>query len=265
MRRRLDAELVRRGLARSRQQAAELIAAGQVRCNGTVATKAATQVEEAGALVVVTSSSEPQYVSRGAHKLLGALAEFGSQGLAVADRDCLDVGASTGGFTDVLLRHGAARVIAVDVGHGLLAWSLRQDPRVTVLDRTHARDLTPQALPFRAALVVADVSFISLRLLLPALRVCAAPAADHVLMVKPQFELGRGRVGSGVVRDPELRAEAVLAVCTAAAEQRLGVAGVVASPLPGPKGNVEYFVWLRAGAPPLDPAMVTAAVAAGPV
>jgi 23S rRNA (cytidine1920-2'-O)/16S rRNA (cytidine1409-2'-O)-methyltransferase len=156
-------------------------------------------------------------------------------------------------------------VVAVDVGYGQLAWSLRSDPRVIVLDRTNVRDLDPQVVGEPVDLVVADLSFISLRLVLAPLAACATPEADLVLMVKPQFEVGRDRVGKGgVVRDPAMRAEAVRSVASAAGEVGLGVAGVAASPLPGPSGNVEYFLWLRADAPPVDPAAVDRAVQEGP-
>ncbi|GAA1834804.1 TlyA family RNA methyltransferase [Luedemannella flava] len=258
-RNRLDTELVRRGLARSREQAAELVAAGVVEVRGTTATKAAAMVDPADAVRVVEGGRD-DYVSRGAHKLIGALAAFGPAGLTVSGRRCLDAGASTGGFTDVLLREGAAEVVAVDVGYGQLAWSLRNDPRVWVQDRTNVRSLDPDVIGGPVALTVADLSFISLRLVLPALAACTAPDGDLVPMVKPQFEVGKERVGAGgVVRDPALRAEAVLDVAAAAAELGLGVAGVVASPLPGPAGNVEFFLWLRRGAPPADPAAVRAA------
>jgi 23S rRNA (cytidine1920-2'-O)/16S rRNA (cytidine1409-2'-O)-methyltransferase len=236
---RLDAELVRRGLARSREQAAELVAAGRVSVAGQVATKPATQVVPAEAIVVAeTRTGEPEYASRGGHKLAGALDAFAA--VRVAGRHCLDAGASTGGFTDVLLRRGAAHVVAVDVGYGQLAWPLRTDPRVTTLDRTNVRNLTRELVGRPVALVVADLSFISLGLVLPALVACGDPQADLVLMVKPQFEVGRERLGAGgVVRDPALRADAVRAVAAAAAELGLGIAGVTASPLPGPSGNVE--------------------------
>jgi 23S rRNA (cytidine1920-2'-O)/16S rRNA (cytidine1409-2'-O)-methyltransferase len=260
---RLDAELVRRGLARSRDQAAELIAAGRVEIGGTAAAKAATQVGVDAAITVRQADAEPGYVSRGGHKLAGALAAFG--GLTVAGRRCLDAGASTGGFTEVLLGAGAAQVVAVDVGYGQLAWSLRSDPRVTVLDRVNVRGLQPEQVAPPPSLVTADLSFISLSLVLPALVACAAPDADFVLMVKPQFEVGKGNVGTGgVVRDPALRQSAVAGVAEAAAALGLGVAGVTPSPLPGPSGNVEYFLWLRRGAPPLDDAALTAAIEAGP-
>jgi 23S rRNA (cytidine1920-2'-O)/16S rRNA (cytidine1409-2'-O)-methyltransferase len=258
---RLDAELVRRGLARSREQAGELVAAGRVAVAGQQASKSATQVAR-DAPITVADTTEPAYVSRGGYKLAGALEAFSD--LVVAGRRCLDAGASTGGFTDVLLRAGAAHVVAVDVGYGQLAWSLRTDPRVTVMDRVNVRTLehvTP--VP---DLVVADLSFISLTLVLPALVACATPDADFVLLVKPQFEVGKGRVGAGgVVRDTQDRSESIEKVCGAAGELGLGVQGITASPLPGPAGNVEYFVWLRRGAPPLDPEMLQRAIQEGPL
>lgn len=253
-RRRLDVELVRRGQARSRQHANELIGAGRVTISGWPAAKAATQVDPACAVAVSPDSQDPPYVSRGGHKLAGALDQLPQ--VRVAGRRCLDVGASTGGFTDVLLRRGAAHVVALDVGYGQLAWSLRTDERVTVLDRTNVRTLRPGQLAPAPQLVVGDVSFISLTLILPALAGAAAADADHLLMVKPQFEVGKGRVGSGgVVRDAGLRSEAVMGVVDAAGRSGLATYGVAASPLPGPRGNVEYFVWLRSspltGAAPL--------------
>ncbi|AWK08439.1 TlyA family rRNA (cytidine-2'-O)-methyltransferase [Streptomyces spongiicola] len=265
-RRRLDAELVRRKLARSREHASRLIAAGRVTVGGSTAAKPATQVETSAPIVVARDDGEPEYVSRGGHKLAGAFAAFVPRGLRTRGRRALDAGASTGGFTDVLLRAGASRVVAVDVGYGQLAWSLRSDERVAVKDRTNVRELTVEAIGGEAVdLIVGDLSFIPLGLVLPALVRCAAPGADLVLMVKPQFEVGRERLGSGgVVRSPELRAEAVRTVARQAGELGLGVLGVTASPLPGPSGNVEYFLWLRAGAPELDPADVERAVAEGP-
>jgi 23S rRNA (cytidine1920-2'-O)/16S rRNA (cytidine1409-2'-O)-methyltransferase len=263
---RLDAELVRRGLARSRGQAADLVAAGRVKVRGQVATKAATAIAPEDPVIVANSGPDSDsYVSRGGHKLAGALAAFTPMGLHVAGRRCLDAGASTGGFTDVLLRAGAARVVAVDVGYGQLAWSLRTDERVAVVDRTNVRQLTPQLIGEPVDVVVGDLSFISLRLVMPALVGVADQFADFVLMVKPQFEVGRERVGAGgVVRDSRQRADAVRSVASAAAALRLGVRGVVASPLPGPAGNVEYFLWLRAGAPPLEDHDLARAVAEGP-
>ena len=259
---RLDAELVRRGLARSREQAGELVSAGRVTVAGQRAAKAATQVRR-DVPISIAGTGEPEYVSRGGHKLAGALAVFGPAGLVVAGRDCLDAGASTGGFTDVLLRAGAAHVVAADVGYGQLAWSLRTDPRVTVLDRVNVR--TREHVTPVPGLVVADRSFISLTLVLPALVACAMPAADFVLLVKPQFEVGKGRVGSGgVVREAADRADAVRRVAGAASGLGLGVLGLTASPLPGPAGNVEYFVWLRQGAPPLEDNQLERAIKEGP-
>ncbi|HET7406137.1 MAG TPA: TlyA family RNA methyltransferase [Mycobacteriales bacterium] len=259
---RLDAELVRRGLARSRAQAAELVTAGKVLVAGQVATKPATAVAPATPVLVAEDAGD-DYVSRGAHKLIGALDAF--PGLEVEGRRCLDAGASTGGFTDVLLRRGAAVVVAVDVGYGQLAWRLRVDERVVVRDRTNVRDLEAANIDGPVDLVVADLSFISLTLVLPALARCTSPEGDLLLMVKPQFEVGREQVGAGgVVRDPDLRRDAVLAVARAAGELGLGSAGVVASPLPGPAGNVEYFLWLRHGAPALEAAAVERAIAEGP-
>ena len=245
VRRRLDAELVRRHLARSRDHARALIESGAVRVRGTVAMKAATQVDPSDP-VVVDEDTGDTYVSRGAHKLLGALAAFPQ--VDVSGRDCLDAGASTGGFTQVLLEAGAARVLAVDVGYGQLAWPVRTDPRVHVLERTNVRTLTVGDIPFRPSLVVADLSFIPLGVVLPALDDVVLPESDLLLMVKPQFEVGRELVGDGVVRDPSLRARAVLEVAEAAQARGLQVRGVVASPLPGPSGNVEYFLWLHRGA-----------------
>jgi 23S rRNA (cytidine1920-2'-O)/16S rRNA (cytidine1409-2'-O)-methyltransferase len=246
---RLDAELVRRGLARSREHAAELVAAGRVRVAGAVATKPATGVTTDAALVVEDDPGRPDYASRGGHKLAGALAAFTPLGLGVDGRRCLDAGASTGGFTDVLLRAGAAQVVAVDVGYGQLAWSLRADERVVVRDRTNVRDLTTADVGEPVDLVVGDLSFISLRLVLDALLAVTREDGDLVLMVKPQFEVGKERVGKGgVVREPELRAEAVTAVAAEAETRGWGARAVVTSPLPGPSGNVEYFLWLRRGA-----------------
>jgi len=263
---RLDAELVRRGLARSREQAVELVQAGRVLVAGFPASKPATAVAPDTPVLVTAldgAAGEPSYVSRGAHKLLGALDAFPE--LAVAGRRCLDAGASTGGFTDVLLRRGAREVVAVDVGYGQLAWRLQVDDRVTVVDRTNVRSLAATDIGGECGLVVADLSFISLRLVLAALAACTGADGDLLPMVKPQFEVGRDRLGAGgVVRDAQLRAEAVRSVAMSAGDYGFGTAGVVASPLPGPAGNVEYFLWLRRDAPAVDPAHVAAAVAGGP-
>jgi len=246
---RLDAELVRRGLARSREHAAELVAAGRVSVSGATASKPATQVTTDVAIVVADDPDRPDYVSRGGHKLAGALAAFTPLGLAVAGRRCLDAGASTGGFTDVLLRAGARDVVAVDVGYGQLAWSLRSDERVHVHDRTNVRDLTTELIGGPVDLVVGDLSFISLALVLVPLTGVTEPDGDLALMVKPQFEVGKDRVGKGgVVRDPALRAEAVTVVADRAAALGWGARAVARSPLPGPSGNVEFFLWLRRGA-----------------
>jgi 23S rRNA (cytidine1920-2'-O)/16S rRNA (cytidine1409-2'-O)-methyltransferase len=261
-RNRLDAELVRRGLARSRQHAVSLITDGRVTVSGQAATKPATGVETGAPVVVRTEPDEPSWVSRGAHKLLGALAAFP---VAVEGRRALDAGASTGGFTEVLLSRGAREVVAVDVGYGELAWSLRTDDRVVVHERTNVRNLTREAIGGPVDLVVADLSFISLRLVLPALAACAEPEADLLPMVKPQFEVGRDLLGAGgVVRDPAQRADAVATVARAAAHLGWGTAGVVASPLPGPAGNVEFFLWLRRDAPAVDHADIDRAVQEGP-
>jgi 23S rRNA (cytidine1920-2'-O)/16S rRNA (cytidine1409-2'-O)-methyltransferase len=259
---RLDAELVRRGLARSRQHAVSLVAEGRVSVGGLTATKVATAVDAATPVAVAHQPSN-DVVSRGAHKLVGALEAWPK--LSVAGRRCLDAGASTGGFTQVLLRRGAALVIAVDVGYGQLAWSLRTDDRVVVRERTNVRDLTPGSIDGPVDLVVADLSFISLTVVLPVLRRCLLETGDAVLMVKPQFEAGRGVVPpGGVVRDPVVRAETVAKVADAAYALGLGTRAVVASPLPGPSGNVEYFLWLHPGAPAPDAQVIRVAVEAGP-
>ena len=252
-----------------------MIAAGQVRVDGATATKAATQVDAAAA-VEIRDSGGPEYASRGGHNLAGALDVFGKPAaptsgagaprtpLSVVGRRCLDAGASTGGFTDVLLRRGASGVIAVDVGYGQLAWPLRTDPRVEVRDRTNVRNLLPADVQPPVDVIVADLSFISLTTVLPALDSVAAPDADLVLMVKPQFEVGRSNVSGGVVRHSELRAQAVRRIADAAWDLGWGTVGVVASPLPGPSGNVEYFVWLRRDADPLSAADLDRAIAEGP-
>ncbi len=233
---RLDAELVRRGLARSREQAADLISAGLVTVAGQPTGKPATQVGTDAAITIKESGAGQDFASRGGHKLAGALSAF--PGLTVAGRRCLDAGASTGGFTDVLLRAGAAHVIALDVGQGQLAWNLRTDPRVTVLDRVNVRSLTAEQVAPAPELVTADLSFISLALVLPALTGCAAPDADFILLVKPQFEVGKGKVGAGgVVRDPALRAAAVESVAAAALALGAGRAGSRGEPAARPVGQ----------------------------
>ena len=261
MKTRLDAELVRRELARSREHAADLIESRSVLVCGIPATKPATQVDAETSIVL--QGDRDDFVSRGGHKLSGALDSF--TGVLVEGKTCLDAGASTGGFTDVLLRRGASLVVAVDVGYGQLAWGLRQDPRVKILDRTNIRHLTGDQVGEGIDLVVADLSFISLSLVLPALAAVSKADADFVLMVKPQFEVGREKLGAGgVVRDPGLRRAAVLDVAESAYDVGLGTMGIAASPLPGPAGNVEYFLWLRRGAPAIDGQALYKAIEMGP-
>lgn len=221
--------------------------------NGHLATKPATAVTTDADLVVRADESDPEYASRGAYKLVGALEAFTD--LRVDGRRCLDAGASTGGFTDVLLRAGAREVVTVDVGYGQLIWRLQNDDRVRVHDRTNIRDITPESIGGPVDLVVGDLSFISLVLVLDALIGVTAPDGDLALMVKPQFEVGKDRLGKGgVVRDPALRAEVVEDVAARADERGWGAVAVERSPLPGPSGNVEFFLWLRRG-----PRTVTAA------
>lgn len=258
---RLDAELVRRELARSRENASDLIESRSVLVNGIPATKPATMVDAETSIKL--AGKRDDFVSRGGHKLVGALDAFA--GIVVEGKRALDAGASTGGFTDVLLRRNAAHVVAVDVGYGQLAWELRQDTRVSILDRTNIRHLTGDVVGEPIDLVVADLSFISLTLVLPALAAVSKPEADFVVMVKPQFEVGREKLGAGgVVRDPALRKAAVIDVADSAYDVGLGTMAIVASPLPGPAGNVEYFLWLRRGAPAIDHEALDLAIAQGP-
>lgn len=247
--RRIDSELVRRRLAPSRVKAQELINAGKVTLDGETVWKAARQVNPAQA-IEVTQTEADTWASRGAHKLLGALAALGEQAPPIRDVRCLDAGASTGGFTDVLLRRGASSVIAVDVGYGQLAWRLRSNPRVEVRDRTNIRYLEAGQITPPPSLIVSDLSFISLTLVIPALTRVADPKAHYLLMVKPQFEVGKGRVGSGgVVRRAEDHYEAVDRVIRCAQDHALDLYAVAASPLPGPAGNVEYFIALQKNHP----------------
>lgn len=243
---RLDSLLAERGLFPSRTKAAAAVMAGEVSIDGAPAGKPGQMVNED---LVLEIAERPRYVSRGGLKLEAALDQTG---LDPSGLDCLDVGASTGGFTDCLLQRGARAVTSVDVGYGELAWELRQDPRVTVIERTNARNLEAADLPFRPQLLVADCSFISLTRLLPAVLGTAAPRYDALVMVKPQFELGKGRVGrGGVVRDRDDRAEAVRSVAAFARDDcGATVLGFAPSGLPGPKGNLETFVHLaEAGRP----------------
>lgn len=239
--------MAERGLFESRSRAAAAVMAGTVRIGGEPARKPGQMVAEDEEITVERG---PDYVSRGGIKLANALDALG---VAVEGRRALDVGASTGGFTDLLLQRGAASVIALDVAYGELHWRLRQDPRVTVLERTNARGIEPADLPYAPDLIVADVSFISLTKVLPAVLACAAGEFDCLAMVKPQFEAGRERVGKGgVVRDPETRLDTVVAVAAAARAGGWSVMGFARSELPGPSGNQETFAWLaepgRAGA-----------------
>jgi 23S rRNA (cytidine1920-2'-O)/16S rRNA (cytidine1409-2'-O)-methyltransferase len=236
---RIDAVLAERGLFPSRSAAAGAVRAGEVRIgqDGPVALRPSQLIEPEAALVV---DAGPRYVSRGGIKLENALEALG---IDVSGRECLDVGASTGGFTDCLLQRGAARVAAVDVAYGQIDAGLRGDPRVTVIERLNARAMAPFDLPFAASLATVDVSFISLAKVLPAVARCLTPHGEVLAMVKPQFELGRERVGRGVVRDAADRREAILAVAEAATAIGLPVQGIASSGLPGPKGNRETFVW----------------------
>ena len=253
---RIDAVLAEQGLFPSRSAAAGAVRAGEVRVgrDGPVALRPSQLVEPEAALIV---DAGPRYVSRGGNKLENALEALG---IDVAGRDCLDVGASTGGFTDCLLQRGAPRVAAVDVAYGQIDLRLREDPRVTVIERLNGRELLPSDLPFAPSLATIDVSFISLTKIVPAVKGCLAPAGELLAMVKPQFELGRSRVGRGVVRDGGDRREAIRTVADAALELGLTVRGLASSGLPGPKGNRETFLWCAAtGAPVAD---LDAAIAA---
>jgi 23S rRNA (cytidine1920-2'-O)/16S rRNA (cytidine1409-2'-O)-methyltransferase len=247
--RRLDALLAERGLFSSRSRAAASVMAGEVRV-GAAARRASKPGEMIDAEELVSVAERPAFVSRGGIKLANALDAWG---LDVSARRVLDVGASTGGFTDCLLQRGAREAIAVDVGYGSLAWGLRNDSRVTVMERCNARELTPQSLPYAPDLAVIDVSFISLAKVLGAVLACMTPGYDVLALVKPQFEVGRGRVGKGgVVRDAGERRATLVAVGESALELGAAVLGYRSSGLPGPKGNRESFVWLS------DPARVTA-------
>jgi 23S rRNA (cytidine1920-2'-O)/16S rRNA (cytidine1409-2'-O)-methyltransferase len=259
---RLDTLLAARGLFDSRSRAAASVMAGEVRIG-----PGRTRAEKPGLLVAPDAELEvaqaPPYVSRGGIKLANALA---ATGIDPTGRRCLDVGASTGGFTDCLLQAGAAHVVAVDVAYGELAWQVRNDPRVTVVERTNARALEPGDLPYAPDFVTADVSFISLTKVLPAVLGCAAPRHDCLALVKPQFEVGRDRIGKGgVVRDVDARRAALVDVAGAARALGASVMGFASSGLPGPKGNRETFVWLaeagRVGAL-ADPAAAVAEVEA---
>ena len=240
-RKRLDQLLVDTGLAPSRERARALILAGKILVDGQPITKAGTAIA-ADAHVTLAAPDHP-YVGRGGVKLAHALDTFGVQ---VDGREALDIGASTGGFTDVLLQRGATRVIALDVGHGQFDWALRHDPRVVLIEGFNARHLTPADLPGPVDLVVVDVSFISLRHILPAVPPVVRPGADVVALVKPQFEAGRAEVRKGIIRDPAVQIRVVEEIAAAAAGVGLTRVASTASPITGARGNQEFFLHLRA-------------------
>jgi len=243
---RLDQLVLDKGLAPSRERAKAVVLAGLVSVNGEVVSKAGTLVDTT-ADVALRAPDHP-YVGRGGLKLAHALDAFG---VAVEGREALDVGASTGGFTDVLLQRGASRVVALDVGHGQLDWRLRNDPRVVVIEHFNARHLTRADLPTTVDIAVIDVSFISLRQILPAVAAVLRPGADVIALVKPQFEAGRAEVRKGVIRDPAIHQRVLDEVAAAGAEVGLSRVGSTASPITGQKGNVEFLLYLR----PHDPAV----------
>jgi 23S rRNA (cytidine1920-2'-O)/16S rRNA (cytidine1409-2'-O)-methyltransferase len=252
---RLDVWLAEHGLAESREKAQALVMAGRVWMNGQKAAKPGTRVRE-GAEIAVDPG--PTHVGRGALKLGGALDAFS---VDVQGRVAVDVGASTGGFTETLLDRGATRVYAVDVGRGQLHERLRTDERVLVRDRTNARELSPETVPEACGVATVDVSFISTRLILPALRRVLSPDADAVVLVKPQFEVGRSQVGrGGIVKDPGLHRQAILDVARAAREEGYAVRGACASPITGAEGNREFFLHLTPQGPPLGDDEVEALV-----
>lgn len=246
--RRIDVELVDRGLAPSREQARAAILAGRVSVDGVRVTKAGTPVAEDALIEVLEGAA---YVSRGGTKLARALDVFG---IDPAGRVALDVGASTGGFTDCLLQRGAAKVTALDVGYGQLAWSLRNDPRVRILERTNIRSVDPAVLGGPFSIVTIDVSFIGLAKVLPSVKPVVTEEGDVVALVKPQFEAGKGRIGKkGVVRDPEIHREVLDALIEAASADAWVVRGLTWSPIKGPEGNIEFWLWLgRSGEPRVD-------------
>jgi 23S rRNA (cytidine1920-2'-O)/16S rRNA (cytidine1409-2'-O)-methyltransferase len=260
-RRRLDADLVRRGLVESRSAAAEAIASGRVLVNGSPTTSASRRVAADEALVVL--GPPRPYVSRGGQKLEAALRAFA---IDVRDHRALDAGASTGGFTDCLLQHGAAHVMAVDVGRGQLAWGLRTDTRVTVLEKTNLRELQPEAIGGPVRLAVADLSFISLLTVAPALGRCTVADAELVVLIKPQFEAGREAVGrGGVVRDPAAHRDVVLRVTEGLGVAGLSVIEVIASPITGADGNREFLAHIRRGVTPVAPELLAESALAAPV
>ena len=240
MRVRLDQLVVERGLAPSRERARALILAGQVNVDGQPQTKAGTQIDSA-AVVELIAPDHP-YVGRGGLKLAHALDTFR---IDVQGREALDIGASTGGFTDALLKRGATRVIALDVGHGQIDWTLRNDPRVLVVEHFNARHLQASDVPHPVDIVTIDVSFISLRQILPVVPPLLRPNADVIALVKPQFEAGRGEIGKGVIRDPAVQSRVVEEVSASAREVGLNPVASTPSPITGAKGNVEFLLHLR--------------------
>jgi 23S rRNA (cytidine1920-2'-O)/16S rRNA (cytidine1409-2'-O)-methyltransferase len=251
VRRRLDVELVRRGLVPSRTRAVEAIGAGRVLVGGAPASTPARQVD-GGESIALLAADGPAYVSRGGHKLAAGLDAFA---IDVGGRWAVDVGSSTGGFTDCLLQRGAAHVYAIDVGRAQMAWSLRQDARVTVMERTNVRDLAPGVLDPCPDVCVADLSFISLRTIAPNLLALSAETADFVLLVKPQYEAGRARLGAGgIVRDPDVHRAVLREVVAGLDGAGLGISAVEPSPLRGADGNVEFLVYARRGRATVTPA-----------
>ena len=239
-RERLDLLLVDRQLVSSREEGRRKILAGEVLVNDQLVTKAGSLIDTGS---VVRVKTPPRYVSRGGFKLEKALSEFT---IAVCGKSALDVGASTGGFTDCLLIHGAVRVIAVDVGYGQLDWQLRNDPRVVVFEKTNIRYLEPSALPFIPDIASVDVSFISLKLVLPRVKTLLSPGGEIVALIKPQFEVGKGKVGKGgVVRSPDEQARVIEEIKAASADLGYVIGGVTESPLLGPKGNREFLIYLK--------------------
>jgi 23S rRNA (cytidine1920-2'-O)/16S rRNA (cytidine1409-2'-O)-methyltransferase len=237
---RLDQLVADRGLAPSRERARSLILAGQVTVGGDVITKAGTQVDDGAEIALVTP--DHPYVGRGGLKLAHALDTFA---IAVSGREALDIGASTGGFTDVLLQRGATRVVALDVGHGQLDWTLRNDPRVVVIERFNARNLTSADIPAPVDIVVVDVSFISLRQILPVVPPLLRPGADIIALVKPQFEAGRSEVRKGIIHDDKIHQRVLDEIAAAATAIGLTPMGSTPSPITGQKGNVEFLLHLR--------------------
>jgi 23S rRNA (cytidine1920-2'-O)/16S rRNA (cytidine1409-2'-O)-methyltransferase len=260
VRRRLDVELVRRGLAPSRTRAVDDIVAGRVWVSGALATTAARQVDGAEAIVVAPEADGPAFVSRGGLKLSGALDAFG---VDVAGRRAVDVGSSTGGFTDCMLRRGAVHVVAIDVGRNQLAWTLRNDERVTVMERTNVRELAAGAIDPPADVCVADLSFISLRTVAPNLCLLTTAPAEFVVLVKPQFEAGRARVGKGgIVRDPVVHGAVLRDVVSGLDASGLGVRALAVSPLRGADGNIEFFAHARRDRAAVDETDIDRVVAA---